>query len=100
MPIPHPTLTDIVGHLPTQLRIDRRRRLHALAFDEVARLVTRYGERAATEIARQRLIRYAGALEVNGIGRMRHAIAAVVFRQLRSTWEKPQGLTGYEEHDA
>lgn len=100
MPIPHPTLTDLLRHLPSRLRVERRRRLHALAIDEVARLVARYGERAATEIARQRLIRYAGALSLNSVGRTRHAIAAVVFRSLRSAWEKPLGLTGYEEHDA
>ncbi len=99
MPIPHPTITETIRHLPTTVRVDCRRRLNALAFDEVARLVTRYGERATTETARQRLVRYAGALELNDIGRTRHAIAAAVFRQLRNSWQKPKGLIGYENRN-
>ena len=96
MPIPHPSVTDVIAHLPTPLRIDRRRRINRIVWDEAGRLQDRYGFAGALAVARRKTLAYAAATDLSALGRTRHAIASKVFRMLRDQCDKPAGMNGYE----
>jgi len=96
MPLPVPRITEVIRHLETMTRIDRRRRMNLLCSRRAAVLHDRLGLADATETARQRLIGYASAHQLSDLAQLRYAIWGRIFTLLRNQWEKPTGLTGYE----